>query len=133
MGDEPKRAADASRLSALGTTLFTAGIALLVLAVSALNNVIPPRMGQLTNIFLGFALGFIALVTGFLYTQVAASGEDPEVGANGLSLTRDPLTGAREWIKIESIAQATLRPRTISPWPRTGAISSLSSRSRRVM
>lgn len=112
------RLSDASVLGLLGVALFAAGLALLVFAISQAMHVLPPTYGRVTNILLSLAVGFALLITGFIYSLVSRSGEEPEVGPEGLSVTRDPMTGAREWIKLESIVKATLRPWAMSPWIR---------------
>lgn len=109
---------DASVLGLLGAAFFVAGLALLVFALSEMMHIFPPTIGKLSNILLSLVLGLALLVTGFMYTVVARGGEDPELGPQGLSLTRDPSTGSREWIKLESIVRATLRPWNMSPWLR---------------
>lgn len=117
-GEQETKLSDASLLGLVGALLFLAGLGLLIFALSEMMYPFPPTIGKVTNILLGLVLGLALLVTGFMYTVVARAGEDPEVGPEGLSLTRDPATGSREWIKAESVVKATLRPWSMSPWLR---------------
>ncbi len=79
-------------------------------------NVLPATYGGLVNILLAFIFGVLALVTGLSYLRVASRGVYPVIAAEGLSVAEDPVTGVREWIELDDILAATLRPWSMSPW-----------------
>ena len=107
---------DASVLSILGAAFFLGGLALCIMGVAALANALPPTFNTGILVFFGLGIGFAFVITGFMYTVVARSSEEMEVGEKGLSITRDPLTGLREWIPVDTIEAAIVRPWLMSPW-----------------
>ncbi len=109
---------DASVLSVLGVLFFLLGLGLLLFGAALLSAPFPLRLNNVAGALFGLGLGFAFVITGFMYTVVARSSEDLEVGARGLSLTRDPFTGEREWIQLDVIEAATVRRWLISPWIR---------------
>lgn len=112
--DTPR--SDASVLSALGLAFFLVGLGLLILGVGRLSAPFPLRFSTLGEGLFGLGFGFAFLVIGYVYTKVARSGEELEVGDEGVSVTRDPLTGQREWIRPDVIEAAVVRRWLMSPW-----------------
>lgn len=107
---------DASVLRVLGVLFFLLGLGLLLFGAAALSASLPPTLNSVAGALFGLGFGFAFLVTGFMYTVVAHSSEDLEVGEKGVSVSRDPLTGEREWIRLETIEGATVRRWLMSPW-----------------
>ena len=107
---------DASVLIVLGVTFFLIGLGLLLGGYWGLTRLLPPTLNTVVGALFGLGFGFAFLVTGFMYTVVARSSEELEVGEKGVSVTRDPLTGEREWIRAEVIEAATVRRWLMSPW-----------------
>ncbi len=107
---------DASTLRALGVAFCLLGTGLLVLGAWGITAPFPPTIKTVTAALFGLGFGLAFLLTGIMYTVVARSGEELEVGEKGVSVTRDPLTGEREWIRPDVIQAATVRRWLMSPW-----------------
>jgi hypothetical protein len=118
---------DASTLRALGVAFCLLGTGLLVLGAWGITAPFPPTIKTVTAALFGLGFGLAFLLTGIMYTVVARSGEELEVGEKGVSVTRDPLTGEREWIRPDVIQAATVR----AGYSLTTVSSSTSAASRR--
>lgn len=116
MAPEETPRSDASVLVTLGVVFFVLGLGLLLGGYWGLTTLLPPTLNTMVGALFGLGFGFAFLVTGFMYTVVARSSEDLEVGEKGVSVTRDPVTGEREWIRAEVIEAATVRRWLMSPW-----------------
>jgi hypothetical protein len=103
-------------LQNLGLAFLVAGVILLVYAASELGNIVPPTYGHLTNVLIGGGLGLVFAVTGFYYYTVGRNDAGLILREDALSLSQEPETGAREWIRFDDIVKLRLVPWIMSPW-----------------
>ena len=103
-------------LQNLGLGFIVAGMVLLVYAAGELGNMLPPTYGHFINSLIAGGLGLVFAVTGFHYYWVGRHDAGLILKEDALSLSVDPETGAREWIKFDDIARLRLVPWIMSPW-----------------